>query len=440
MSDRIVINKGRKIGTIHIKSSEISSFQGGESKLVYAIDVDNNVRQLTTNLEFTLEEKYKDYICSEIVDGVIIMLLPYALRGGYDIITDIPMTEQLYYTVTSQLIPQLMTCNDLHHTKIIADTVSPDWNPTAVATAMSLGVDSLSTFFEYSQADVLSDYRITHLAFFENGAHHGGNLGHSKREKAVYEDQLRKVQDFCDKVGYDLIYISSNLDEFLDNCFWKDSYQCTHTYRNAGFALILQKLIKIYYYSPAYCVNDFSCLLNEDSAHYEALLLPNISTKYLRFYNSSLLKTRLDKILYISQFPETYDSLLVCYVNGKNCGECIKCKRTQVEMDILGVLDLYKKSFDLEKYKKNRRKCFAYCLSKRNKEELMHQIHIYIQENNVKVPTGAYFMADVRMILVGTILLLRRFKRIIQNSLANDTVNKELMINRKCRNESIRKS
>ena len=70
----------------------------------------------------------------------------------------------------------------------------------------------------------------------------------------------------------------------------------------------------------------------------------------------------------------------------------------------------------------------------------MHQIHIYIQENNVKVPTGAYFMADVRMILVGTILLLRRFKRIIQNSLANDTVNKELMINRKCRNESIRKS
>ena len=410
MQDLISSEYSRKTKLIYIKSSKIIDDEVGQCKLVFNIEVNDRIHAIDEQLVYTIDKKYKDFICSEVVDGVIVTLLPYALRGGFDIKSNIPMTEQLYYTITSQLIPQLMTCNELYHSSIKTNTVCPCWEPTAVATAMSLGVDSLATFFEYSQSTVLSDYRITHLTFFENGAHHGGKLGHSKREKIVFNEQANNVRSFCKKMGYDLIEISSNLDEFLNDTFGNDPYDRTHTYRNIGFVLLLQKLIRVYYCSPAYSIKDFSCLMEESSAHYEAFLLPNISSKYTRFYNSDVSMTRLEKIKYLSHFPETYDSLLVCYADGNNCGECIKCKRTQVEMDILGVLSLYEKSFDLKKYSKNRRKCFVYCLSKRKKDILMYQIHEYIKENNVKIPVGAYLLSDIRMIAVELILYFRRNK------------------------------
>ena len=39
----------------------------------------------TQLLWYSIDEKYKDFICIDSADGVITTLLPYAIRGGYDI-------------------------------------------------------------------------------------------------------------------------------------------------------------------------------------------------------------------------------------------------------------------------------------------------------------------------------------------------------------------
>lgn len=388
---------------IQINSSSIES-AGGVSSLLYDISIVDDEKELKRcTLRYTVDAEYEDYLCNEVSDGIVVTLLSYAMRGGYDIKSLIPMTERLYYTLSEQLIPQLLTCNDVYHSKIIADIIYPDWKPTGVATAMSCGVDSFATFFEYSQPSVLKNYRITHLTYFQNGAHHSGHIGHSEDEENVYNEQLAWVKRFCDRYDYKLIVISSNIDEFLSEMFWEDSYDNTHSYRNAGFVLLLQKLIKTYYYSPAHDISELKCSMTSDAAQYERLILPNVSSEFTSIYNSSGAMTRIEKIQFLSQFSETHDALLVCYMGGRNCGKCLKCKRTLVELDVTGVLELYKDSFDLDSYKKNRRKYMVWCLSKRHKDDLMRQIHEYIKLHNVHIPYGAYFISNIRAIIVAVI-------------------------------------
>ena len=117
-------------------------------------------------------------------------------------------------------------------------------------------------------------------------------------------------------------------------------YDHTHTFKNIGITLLLQKLIKIYYYAAAYNLDRFSCAIDEDSAHYEKWMLPNCSTESTSFFSANNSLTRIEKIQYLSTKPETYDNVLVCYMEGTNCGKCIKCWRTMLEMDVCGVIDL----------------------------------------------------------------------------------------------------
>lgn len=358
-------------------------------------------------LKYQFEKEYADYICSETADGVVVTLLPYAIRAQYQIESKLPVTEELYYRLQYQLIPQLTLCAGIaKEISISCDTVKPDWNPTAVATAMSCGVDSFATLFENLEK-CSDDYRITHLTFFENGAHHSGVIGHSKKEEKVFNKQLEWVKKYCDDYGRKLITVRSNLDELLSKLFWNDSYDRTHTYRNAGFVLLLQKLIKIYYYSPGHNVDDFKCSLTKDSALYERLILPNVSTRHTCFYNSNCSMTRLEKIRYISAFKETYDNLLVCYA-GNNCGKCLKCRRTLLELYVTGNLDKYSHCFDTAFFKQHLQQHLIWLLSKRHDDPLMQQIIACAKANGIPLPWYYYMAGDLRAIPEGVGNIIRK--------------------------------
>ena len=278
---------------IVINSSSINNTQEVQLKYLISIVSDSSIQEYT--LFFSVESKYAKYICDEVADGVVVILLPYAIKGGYDIESKIPITQELFYRLQYQLIPQLSICGGRKQIKIVCDTVKPNWNPVAVATAMSCGVDSYATLFEYSSITIPKDHQITHLTFFQNGAHHSGCIGHSDYEEEVFRTQLNHVKKYCEEYSKELIVITSNVDKFLSDALWKERYHLTHTYRNIGFVLLLQKLIKIYYYSPAYNVDEFRCDLYDDSAHYERLILPNVSTDITCFYNTNGSMTRIEK-------------------------------------------------------------------------------------------------------------------------------------------------
>lgn len=350
-------------------------------------------------LWFSISEKYKEYISDEVCDGVVLIMLFYALRGGYNIDSEVPISSRLYYTLTHQFIPQMVLMNpSAYHVELKMNTCVMNWNPNAVATAMSCGIDSLTTYYEYTDDKIPRDLQITHLTFFEQGAHHGGGGRSWEEQDRIYMAQLETAKHFCKEVGKDLIDIRSNLDDFLNRLLWHEYYEHTHTYKNIGIVLLLQKLIKVYYYSATYNLDCFSCSLEDDSAHYEKWMLPNSSTEQTSFFSSNSSRTRIEKIKYLSERPETYGHILVCYREGKNCGICMKCWRTMLEMEVSGVLDLYSTSFNIEEFRNNYENYISEMISRKNRESLMNQIYWYMKNQKLLIPLKCEIRGRIRRI------------------------------------------
>lgn len=65
----------------------------------------------------------------------------------------------------------------------------------------------------------------------------------------------------------------------------------------------------------------------------------------------------MNKVEKIGSFAPCYDYLQVCLTQSGNCGLCMKCKRTLMELDALGdeVLDRFGNSFDIQHYRRESR-------------------------------------------------------------------------------------
>ncbi len=385
--------------TIH---PPVLAAEGDRVKLTYEVTAaDDAGGTKSGTLWFSFAERYRDCISSEVCDGPALILLYYGLRRGYDIASEIPMSARLYYTLTWELIPQLTLMNrSAHKAELRMKTITPEWHPTAPAAAMSCGIDSLSTYYQYIGGDIPEGYRLTHLTFYEQGAHHGGGGLTGEEQDRIFRAQLKRVEAFCREVGKELIEVRSNLSEFLDQLLWHEHYEHAHTYKNLGITLLLQKLIRVYYYAGVSNVDRFSFALYDDSAYYEKWMLPNCSTENLSFHSVNTVMSRLEKILYLSERPETYDKVLVCYKDGVNCGRCSKCWRTMLEMEVCGVLDLYRDSFDVDAFRKRKDRYMIEMVSRAHEYELMKQMYQHMKSHGQKIP--------LRCLVRGN---LRRFRR-----------------------------
>ena len=388
-------------GTIRIISSN-TVVEDEKTKLSFLISTsrsDNSI--ICDEMWFTTDNKYGGGFSGGVCDGVVLMLLPYALRGGYDIESSLPITASLHYTLTHQLIPQILSVNKVHQTEIRAERIKTNYQPSAIATAMSCGVDSFYTFFQNAEESVPKDLRITHLTFFENGAHHSNKAGYAEVMEKNFEEQCQAAKAFCEEHGYELIVVRSNMNAFLHHHFWADDYNKTYSFRNAGFVLLLQKTICLYYHAPAYSLDKFSCNLNASGAHYESMLFSYASTDCTKIYNSDSTKTRCEKIKYLATKPETYHHLLVCFQEGHNCGWCVKCRRTLVELDMTGELELYEDCFqNVQDYKEHREKWRVWLMSNRHMDDVMMEDYEYMLSDSCvfQVPPRYHLLAIGRTI------------------------------------------
>lgn len=316
-------------------------------------------------LWYEVDEKYGPYLCDDRCDGIVVSIFLTAMRFGFEVIkSNYPISEKLYYNLTYQVIPHFFDLGkkegkNYPKIKLEAETMSERYNGNAVVTGMSRGVDSFATLYEYKDFE-LEDYRITHFCYHNIGAHHGTDTltGKSKyTSRELFEGQLRGTKEFCEKYGYELVAVDSNLYSILNSFFGRLPFDRTHTYRNIGAALVLQKLYKRYYYSSTYDMSQFKLAFDTDCAVYERWVIPYLNTENMEFYSANQEWSRQDKIERIINLEESYDHLQVCLVGIKNCGQCVKCKRTLMELDAMGngVLDRYKNSFDLVDYKQNHR-------------------------------------------------------------------------------------
>lgn len=362
-------------------------------KIQYTISVfDGTAVGHTSKLWYQFSNEYESFITEELCDSVVVSILNTAVKEQYNIVSDLPISESLYFRLTTQLIPKVAKSFAVEEISIRAPLSAIQYSPYAVATGISCGVDSFTTLYEYTDACKIDDYCLTHLTYFQNGAHHSGHVGHGSLAEELFDNQLKDISEFCKKYGFPLIVVRSNIDECMYTLFKEDDFQKVHTYRNAGFVLLLQKLVRTYYYSSA-GFSDIK-ISTEDSAHYDAILLPNVSTDSTVFYSSNKMLTRLEKTKLISQYEPSYDNLLVCYRSGKNCCTCLKCVRTMITLDFLGVLDKYSNSFDVDYYRKHRGWYLSKLCMQRKYSFLMEELYQYAISQGIHIPFSCRIKGD----------------------------------------------
>ena len=83
-----------------------------------------------------------------------------------------------------------------------------------------------------------------------------------------------------------------------------------------------------------------------------------MSTGSVEFYQANCNWRRIDKIQKLIDFEPCHDNLQVCLIQTGNCGQCLKCRRTLMELDAFGdeALEKFKNSFDIETYKRDFRR------------------------------------------------------------------------------------
>jgi len=321
-------------------------------------------------------------------DPIVVTFLNYALYYGMDICSEYPISEKLYYQIKNHIIPHVNYANPEKTTTIdiCMPTTSEKYAGTWRGTGVSLGVDSFASIHEYTDEDMPEEYRITHLVHMKVGAHHG-MIGYFDGivEEDLFKKENSKVCKYCQENNYKIITIESNLYEICSKEFDWD-FDDVHTTHNLGTMLLVQNYFDKYYYASSRPMEDMSINIRSLQSYYERWLMPLISTENIEFYSANKSMERIDKIKYISQYPDTYDNLHVCWKSEGNCGECDKCIRTLVWMDFLGILDKYKNSFDVEGYYSNKKKHLRRVVAMRLITAPYQKIYKYMKENRIKRP------------------------------------------------------
>jgi hypothetical protein len=338
---------------------------------------------------FEVEQKYEEYLCHERADAFLLVILPYAMEKQLNIESEADISEQLFYQIstffTVSMAKYVPGYNNIKITANLNSKHLPCAN--AVGTGLSCGVDSFYSIYTNLKG-AAKGFNLTHLTFFNVGSH-GDKGGDTAR--ALFKERIKASKTCADELGFDLLWVDSNISEFLNI-----SFVATHTYRSFSAVLALQKFFKTYYYSSGYPVNEFSLTKGElSSAYYDLLSAPCFSNENTTFYITGIERERIEKIEEITEYPPTYKHLNVCVIGSTNCSCCEKCVRTLLSLYAIGKLDLYKDVFNLESFYQNISRHLAWLISKKGityYDEIINRLRTEKINIPIKSRTKAFFI------------------------------------------------
>jgi len=323
-----------------------------KDKAVLTCDV--KIEDTEKEIFYEIDKEYKDYLCTERSDAFVIASLYYAMKHNHDIVSDVPMTSSIYYTLTTYLMPTLAKhSNSLHIIKIkVPITEEVLETKGAVGAGMSCGVDSFHTLKNYLNPEIPS-MKLTHLFFNNVGSFKAYAEKYHGIGSDIARDQImEKAKEVAKEVKLPLIITNTNI-----HIVFSDMYYRVHTFANMFSVFIMQKFLSKYYYASSgydlayYTVKDTPEL---DSAEYDLLIFYCLSTSNLKIYTEGAEKTRLEKTIDIADFRPAQNHLHVCIKDSDNCGRCLKCRRTLVSLEAIGKLDNFKNVFNLDYYNKHK--------------------------------------------------------------------------------------
>ncbi len=296
-------------------------------------------------LHYTVPKKFggDKYLVSERADAFVVAALPQAMLHGYDIVCEAPISERLYFQLTTMQIPAVENYMKEWRSVGIEASVSHERLESAGAAglAFTAGIDAFYSLKLLTETKA-ERYRPDYLVFLKVGS--TGSKG-GKEEERLFQLRMKRLKKFAAQYGYQLLPVTSNLIEMLD-----EKNVINHTYRSASAALALQKLFSVFYYSSGLELTDFA-IRHDSCGAYDLLTLQSLSTENTQFYSAGLASSRYEKVKAVSEYEPTYEYLDTCLKDREpDCG-CEKCIRTRMELYAAGALEKYHKIYDLNYFR-----------------------------------------------------------------------------------------
>lgn len=297
-------------------------------------------------------EDYRQYTVTDRIDAFVWGLLFFCMCKGYDIYSDIPITDELYYNLEFHFIDGLSQVNNsLTRIHVVAPLCKGIVGTHhIVSTGVSCGIDSLYTIAQHENAP--ADQKLNTLAFFNSGS------SFRRKEKTLrsplLEGRLENAKNFTIEAGKSFLFVESNIHLLIDK-YLGYSHVENNTYMALFCIYNIQGAIKNYYYSSGYSYAEFTILREGhnaelDSEHYDLLILQMASINGMKFYSTGGNLNRFEKTRVVAKYKLSNKYLNVCVNEAHNDSTCFKCARTLLTLDALGVVDNYREVFDVNYY------------------------------------------------------------------------------------------
>ncbi len=311
-------------------------------------------------LWFEVDEEFADGLCADRCDAFVLGLMNYAMQFGHDIVCEAPVTDQLHFQLTTQLIKVLARYNPIsrkdgiYPVAITAPLVPPSDRPkTAVGAGLSCGVDSLHVFAKYT-ASPWPEKNITHACVFN--LHGLTKTDNPESRRIAFEDMQHRARSFCRENGFTLVVGDTNFDR---DCMEHLQFDGSTSFANLFCILSLQHLFATYHLASGYDITTFWIDHGKwcDPAHYDPLTAAAVSHRNLSVYIDGIADNRLDKVRNLTTYAPARKYLNVCWditPGHKNCSHhCPKCMRTMLNLEVCGAVDDFRDVFDVDYFRRN---------------------------------------------------------------------------------------
>ena len=333
-------------------------------------------------LYYDFPKEYYNFLVTENCDAFLVGLVLLAMKNGENIEIDGKVSAKLYYNLLNYFIPIFSTIHD-HFSVINLKCKNLNYSPleseSKVGTGVSCGVDSMSTIFSHLNDEA---YPIDYLVYLNAGSH-----GHwaDRKSKLIFKRRLDNAMLFSERIGKNIIEISTNLSELI-----QIEFQSSHSIRNLSCILNLQNLFSHYIYASAQKVQ-YHSVNSKDGSGWDIYINKLLETETISFSTSMVQYSRFERVKLISNEKEVNHFLDVCVSpdpNAKklNCSRCYKCLRTLISLELIGKLHEFSEVFDMETYNSHRDLGISEIILKRKENvdigELYSQLKKY---NKIKV-------------------------------------------------------
>jgi hypothetical protein len=316
--------------------------RGNDTLVTAAVELERGHNRYPEALWFTFPRSVAGFV-SDRADPFVVALLPLAMHLGEPMTVRGELSYRLargmreYQWFQSTWKPAFFTAVELRCDELRSR--DPGEGSGAVGSAFSGGVDSFHTLWTHlGENEPYAPFRISHCLMI-NGFDPDTDLDGTGR----FAEMQRLYEALMARLGVQLVVVRTNLLQFLGLDIQKQSFAAFVT----APALALGRLFSRYYVASSYRFTQLGPFPDGSHPMFDHLL----GSETMETIHDGGHLTRVAKTVAISNWPETFDLLRVCFnATGvqpgrdaiANCCACEKCRRTMLTLDIAGTLGSYR--------------------------------------------------------------------------------------------------